>query len=85
MDQKGNFRISSPNENINTTTNKSGWEYVGEKGENGTATLNSPQTIKFWDYASADYRFVAGAPSSAFTFTPGEDNTLVSATIKGLV
>lgn len=70
--------------NKNTTTNKSGWEYVGEKGEHGTATLNSPQTIKFWDYASADYRFVAGAPSTAFNFTPGTNNTLESATITGL-
>lgn len=70
--------------NKNTTTNKSGWEYVGEKGEHGTATLNSPQTIKFWDYASADYRFVAGAPSTAFNFTPGTNNTLETATIKGL-
>lgn len=70
--------------NKNTTTNKSGWEYVGDAGNHGEAKLTSNQYIKFWDYASADYRFVAGAPSSAFTFTPGEDNTLVSATIKGL-
>ena len=67
----------------NTTTNKSGWEYVGDAGKHGEANLTSNQYIKFWDYASADYRFVAGAPSSAFTFTPGEDKTLVSATIKG--
>ena len=70
--------------NINTTTNKSGWEYVGTAGTHGSATLNSNQTIKFWDYASADYRFVAGAPSTAFTFTPGTNNTLESATITGL-
>ena len=70
--------------NKNTTTNKSGWEYVGNAGTHGFATLNSNQTIKFWDYASADYRFVAGAPSTAFTFTPGTNNTLESATITGL-
>lgn len=70
--------------NTNTTTNKSGWEYVGAAGTHGSATLNSNQTIKFWDYASADYRFVAGAPSTAFTFTPGTNNTLESATITGL-
>lgn len=70
--------------NTNTTTNKSGWEYVGTAGKHGSATLNSNQTIKFWDYASADYRFVAGAPSTAFTFTPGTNNTLESATIIGL-
>ena len=70
--------------NKNTTTNKSGWEYVGNAGTHGSATLHSNQTIKFWDYASADYRFVAGAPSTAFTFTPGTNNTLESATITGL-
>lgn len=70
--------------NKNTTTNKSGWEYVGDEGTHGTATLNSNQYIKFWDYASADYRFVAGAPSTAFNFTPGTNNTLESATITGL-
>ena len=79
-----NYLLWYDNENINTTTNKSGWEYVGTAGTHGSATLNSNQTIKFWDYASADYRFVAGAPSSAFNFTPGTNNTLESATITGL-
>lgn len=71
-------------ENKNTTTNKSGWEYVGDIGKHGEANLTSNQYIKFWDYASADYRFVAGAPSSKFNFTPGTNNTLESATITGL-
>lgn len=79
-----NYLLWYDDENKNTTTNKSGWEYVGDAGNHGETKLTSNQYIKFWDYASADYRFVAGAPSSAFTFTPGEDNTLVSATIKGL-
>ena len=65
----------------NTTTNNSGWEYVGTHDNAGT----SPQTIKFWDYASADYRFVAGAPSNAFTFnTKKDENYIESATITGL-
>lgn len=79
-----NYLLWYDNENKNTTTNKSGWEYVGTAGTHGSATLNSNQTIKFWDYASADYRFVAGAPSTAFNFTPGTNNTLESATITGL-
>lgn len=71
--------------NKNTTTNKSGWEYVGTAGAHGSATLNSNQTIKFWDYASADYRFVAGAPSSAFTFnTKNDEKYIETATITGL-
>ena len=79
-----NYLLWYDGANINTTTNKSGWEYVGTAGTHGSATLNSNQTIKFWDYASADYRFVAGAPSTAFNFTPGTNNTLESATITGL-
>lgn len=79
-----NYLLWYDDANKNTTTNKDGWEYVGTTGTHGTATLNSDQTIKFWDYASADYRFVAGAPSSAFEFTPGTDNTIKSATITGL-
>ena len=74
--------------NKNTTTNKSGWEYVGGNGNHGpnnVVILTSPQTIKFWDYASADYRFVAGAPSSAFTFnTKNDEKYIETATITGL-
>lgn len=74
--------------NKNTTTNKSGWEYVGGNGNHGpnnVVYLTSPQTIKFWDYASADYRFVAGAPSSAFTFnTKNDEKYIETATITGL-
>lgn len=82
-----NYLLWYDDENKNTTTNKSGWEYVGTAGTHGTATLNSNQTIKFWDYASADYRFVAGAPSTAFEFkakTEENDKSIESATIKGL-
>ena len=82
-----NYLLWYDDANKNTTTNKSGWEYVGGNGNHGpnnVVILTSPQTIKFWDYASADYRFVDGAPSTAFNFTPGTNNTLESATITGL-
>ena len=82
-----NYLLWYDNENQNTTTNKSGWEYVGTAGTHGSATLNSNQTIKFWDYASADYRFVAGAPSTAFEFkakTDENDKSIETATITGL-
>ena len=52
-----------------------GWYYVG--AETG-------QTIKYWDYASADYRFVAGSPVENFTFTPGTDGSIATATVTGL-
>ena len=71
-----NYILWYDDANKNTTTNINGWEYVG--GSHGT------QTIKFWDYSSDDYRFVAGAPTDAFQFTPGTDNKIESATITGL-
>lgn len=82
-----NYLLWYDDANKNTTTNKSGWEYVGETGKHGTGDavdLQSDQYIKFWDYSSADYRFVAGAPSNKFTFNSGTNNTLESATITGL-
>ena len=52
-----------------------GWYYVGAV---------TGQTIKYWDYASADYHFVAGSPVSAFTYalntTTGD---IESATVAG--
>jgi hypothetical protein len=78
-----------------TTSNSSGWEYVGANGSSslgtGNISLTSDQTIKYWDHSAADYRFVAGSPISAFTFninTDGSDavadNTIESATVTGL-
>lgn len=36
-----NYLLWYDDANKNTTTNKSGWEYVGDAGSHGTATLNS--------------------------------------------
>lgn len=85
-----NYLLWYDDANKNTTTNKNGWEYVGGNGYHGpnnVVNLTSPQTIKFWDYASADYRFVAGAPSTAFEFkakTDENDKSIETATITGL-
>lgn len=44
------------------------------------------QTIKYWDYASTDYRFVAGSPVANFTFKPtsAADATIATADVIGL-
>lgn len=46
-----------------TTSNTANWDYVGAAGSHGTsgheATLNSDQTIKYWDYSADQYEFVA--------------------------
>lgn len=47
-----------------------GWYYVGAAGS---------QTIKYWDYSTKDYRFVAGSPVANFTFTD-----VTSAAVTGL-
>lgn len=70
-----------------TTTNKSGWEYVGANGASnlgtGKITLTKDQTIKYWDYSAKDYLFVAGSPIDAFRFNVGTDHYISSATVKG--
>ena len=56
-----------------------GWEYVGSSGQAyGTTTtagtLQSEQTIKYWDYSAENYHFVAGSPAASFNFgTPSGD------------
>ena len=65
-----------------------GWEYVGPSGTTyGTnptnGTLSSEQTIKYWDYAAANYHFVAGSPVKSFTYTI-TSNDIASATVTGL-
>lgn len=47
-----------------------GWYYVGAAGS---------QYIKYWDYSTTDYRFVAGSPVANFTFTG-----VTSAAVTGL-
>ena len=76
-----------------TASNTNDWEYVADQGtistgETATKTnivLSKKQTIKYWDYASKDYHFVAGSPISAFTYNiKTETGDIESATIKGL-
>ena len=74
-----------------TTSNTKSWEYVGEKNASytipTTATsinIGKDQTIKFWDYASDNYHFVAGSPIDNFTYKLDNNGNIASAEIKGL-
>ena len=86
-----NYVVWYADNSANTTTsNSNNWEYVGDAGTHGTVTLTNDQTIKFWDYSAADYRFVAGSPASAFTYnvtsttTPTITQTIATASVTGL-
>ena len=76
----------------NTTSNTSGWEYVGASGATGLGTgnitLKYDQTIKYWDYSASVYHFVAGSPINAFKYETSRDPTtgteIESATVTGL-
>ena len=63
----------------NTTSNTSGWEYVGAQGASNLGTgqikLDKDQTIKYWDYSATEYRFVAGSPIDAFEYNTSTDQT----------
>ena len=76
----------------NTTSNTSGWEYVGAQGASnlgtGKITLIKDQTIKYWDYSATEYRFVAGSPIDAFEYHTSTDQTtgthITDVNVKGL-
>lgn len=76
----------------NTTSNTSGWEYVGAQGASnlgtGKITLDKDQTIKYWDYSATEYRFVAGSPIDAFEYNTSKDQTtgthITDVNVKGL-
>lgn len=75
-----------------TASNTNDWEYVADKGtistgETATKTnieLSKNQTIKYWDYASDNYHFVAGSPIANFTYVTNDNGNIESATVSGL-
>lgn len=47
-----------------TDDNTSDWHYVGEDPQNGLATISGKQTIKYWDYSTGQYDFIAFSTGS---------------------
>ena len=89
-----NYVVWYADNSANTTTsNSNNWEYVGNTSVtygSANTSLSKEQTIKFWDYGAADYRFVAGSPVSAFTYNvtsttePTVTQTIATASVTGL-
>lgn len=81
-----NYVVWYADNSANTTTsNSNNWEYVGNTSVtygSANTSLSKEQTIKFWDYGAADYRFVAGSPVSAFTYNV--TSTTATASVTGL-
>ncbi len=65
------------------TDNTSDWSYVGNAPQQGLATITGSQTIKYWDYSTGQYDFIAFSTGKA-TLKTGEgtaaddDNVYVS-------
>lgn len=69
------YRVQwADNSSGTTSTNTSGWEYVGRQ-----IPGDVEQTIKFWDYGAYAYRFmgVTGSEVTGATTTTGEPATTV--------
>jgi len=84
-----NYRLwNKHSDGTPNTTNSEGWEYVGAEGTTGLGiggiTLAQDQSIKYWDHSAADYRFVAGSPVSAFSYTVDENNNITHVTVTGI-
>lgn len=48
-----------------TADNTSDWKYVGLDPQTGLATVKGPQTIKYWDYSTAQYDYIAFSTGKA--------------------
>ena len=83
-----NVTTSNPDATT-TTAAENGWEYVTASAHaygNGTTAGNTDvQNIKYWDYATDEYHFVAGSPvkSFSYTITSGEIASATVADING--
>ena len=55
-----------------TTDNTSDWKYVGLNPQDGLATITGTQTIKYWDYSTGQYDFIAFSAGKA-TIVTGTD------------
>ena len=84
-----NYKVwNKASDATDNTTNRYGWEYVGDKdatglGE-GNITLEKDQSIKYWDLSASAYHYVAGSPTLAFEFIFDSSNKITGATITGI-
>lgn len=71
-----------------TTSNPDGdWEYVGPETQpygSDNETIGKAQTIKYWDYSTDEYHFVAGSPVKAFTYALNGKGEIAKATVTGI-
>ena len=64
-----------------TTSNTADWEYVAQDKHAHAST--AAQTIKYWDYATTQYDFIAwskGTAKAVYTGTPAADEVLITKT-----
>ena len=78
-----NVTTSNPDATT-ATADENGWEYVTasahDYGTGDTAGTTGVQNIKYWDWGTDEYHFVAGSPVKSFTYTI-TDGEIISATV----
>ena len=77
------------NTNITTSNPDGDWEYVDVAGHPygttpTTGVTKKDQFIKYWDFATDEYNFVAGSPVEAFTYALNGKGEIATATVTGI-
>ena len=70
-----NYSVKYNTGQIGKSDYNNGWYYVGAEPN---------QYIKYWDYKSTDYHFVAGSPVANFTYTTNAKGNIGTATVSQL-
>lgn len=78
--------VTTSNPDATTTTAvENGWEYVTasahDYGTTGTTGSTGVQNIKYWDWATNEYHFVAGSPVKSFTYALNGSGEIATATV----
>ena len=85
-----NYVLWFDNTNITTSNPDGDWEYVDVAGHSYGITpteddkTKKDQFIKYWDFATDEYHFVAGSPVKAFTYALDGDGEIATATVTGI-
>ncbi len=74
-----NYQVNwKENTAATTESNTSDWEYAGLTALAPSTLANNTQSIKYWDYSTSQYDFIAYSTGNAAVVTEGTESAIIS-------